>query len=192
MARRYEFQPDKPRTNWLSKLYLTKLQRRSILKWFFYGLCLLLLSVVQDVILCRFRLFGATTELVPCGIFLICILEGTQRSSIFSLTAAILYLFSGSSAGTHVVALIPVLAITTCLFRQSYLQKSFSSAMVCLVFAMVVYELCVFVVALFLGLTRIDRIGSFAITAGLSLLAAPLLYPVFVAIGSIGGQSWKE
>ena len=73
MAKRNEFKPDKPRSGVLSKLFLTQLQRRSLLKWGIYALLLLVLSVVQDVLLCRVRLFGATTELVPCTIFLICL-----------------------------------------------------------------------------------------------------------------------
>ena len=85
MGKKYEFQPDKPRSSWLSKLHLTRLQRLALLKWVLYSLMLLVLSVVQDVILCRFRLFGATTELVPLGIFLICLVEGTERGSLFAL-----------------------------------------------------------------------------------------------------------
>ena len=192
MAKKYEFQPDKPRSSWLSKLYLTKLQRQAILKWFLYGLVLLILSVIQDVILCRFRLNGATTELIPCGIMLICILEGAEQGGLFALIASVLYLFSGTGAGPHVVLLITVLSIVACALRQGYLQKSFSSAMICLIPAVALYELGVFAVALFLGLTRPDRLIGFAITAGLSLLAAPILYPILVSIGSIGGESWKE
>lgn len=192
MAKKYEFQPDKPRSSWLSKLYLTKLQRQALLKWTLYGLMLLLLSVVQDVILCRFRLFGATTELVPCGIFLVCIIEGTQRGSVFALIASVFYLFSGSSPGTHVIVLITLLAIGICILRQGYLQKSFVSAMLCVATALLLYEALVFAVALFLKVTLLSRLGGFAITAGLSFAAAPLLYPIFVSIGSIGGESWKE
>ncbi len=192
MAKKYEFRPDKPRSSWLSKLYLTKLQRRNLLKWALYGLVLLVLSVVQDVILCRFRLYGATTELVPCGIFLICILEGTQRGCIFALVTATLYCFTGTAAGPHAILVITALAIAVCAFRQGYLQKRFSSAMVCMVPAMLLYELVIFVVALALDQTRPERIVGFLITAALSLVVAPLLYLLCVAIGSIGGQSWKE
>lgn len=192
MAKKYEFQPDKPRSSWLSKLYLTKLQRQALLKWFLYALLILLLSVVQDVILCRFRLNGATTELVPCAVFLVCIIEGTERGSIFALIASLFYLFSGTAAGPQVVVLITGLAIGVCAFRQGYLQKSFSSAMLCVVFAMVCYELFIFAIALFLGVTLPERFIGFAITTGLTLAAAPLLYPIFVAIESIGGESWKE
>ena len=62
MAKQKDFKPDKPRSGTLSKLFLTKQQRRSILKWGLYALLLLVLSVLQDVFLCRMRLFGANSE----------------------------------------------------------------------------------------------------------------------------------
>lgn len=192
MAKKYEFQPDKPRSSWLSKLYLTKLQRKALLKWFLYGLSLLVLSLLQDVVLCRLRLFGATTELVPIGIFLICILEGTERGSVFSLVASVIYLFSGTAAGPHAMVFITVLSIFVCTLRQGYLQKSFSSAFVCITLAMILYEALVFVVALFLGNTYPERWVGFAVTTGLSLIAVPILYPILVSVSSIGGEAWKE
>ena len=192
MAKKYEFQPDKPRSSWLSKLYLTKLQRQNLLKWFLYGLSLLILSLVQDVILCRFRLYGATTELVPIGIFIISILEGTQRGCVFALVSSILYMFSGTAAGPHAMVAITVMATVTSIFRQGYLQKRFSSLLICVIVSMVVYEAVVFAVALFLGNTYPDRYIGFVVTTGLSLIAVPVLYPILVVVSSIGGESWKE
>ena len=98
MAKKYEFQPDKPYATWLSKLQLTKLQQKQVLKWTLYALILLILSVLQDVVLSRFRLFGATTDLIPCTIILICMIEGSHRGSLFALISGCLYLFSGSAA----------------------------------------------------------------------------------------------
>jgi hypothetical protein len=111
MAKKYEFQPDRPYGTWLSKLHLTKLQQQQVLKWFFYALVLLALSVLQDVVLCRMQLFGATTDLVPLAIFLICVQIGADRGAIFCLVAAMLYKFSGTAPGYYSMALIPVLAL---------------------------------------------------------------------------------
>ena len=96
MAKKQEFRPDKPSTTLLSHLILTQKQQKTLLKWVFYGAFLVFLSVIQDVLLSQVRLLGATTELVPCAIFLICILEGTHTGSVFSLIAGLLYLFSGT------------------------------------------------------------------------------------------------
>ena len=192
MAKKYEFRPDKPRTSLLSHLMLTKQQQKNLLKWVLYALMLVVLSVVQDVLLSRVRLFGATTELVPCGIFLICILEGAHSGSIFALVASLLYLFSGTAPGPYTIVFITFLSVGVCLFRQAFLQPSFSAAMLCCVIAMVTYEGLTFAFGLLLGLTQLSRMGGFFTTGVLSLLAVPILYPIFKAIGAIGGQSWKE
>ena len=192
MAKRNDFKPDKPRSGVLSKLFLTQQQRRSILKWGLYALLLLLLSVAQDVLFCRVRLLGATTELVPVGIFLICLAEGVENGSVFSLAASCLYLFSGSAAGYYSIVFITALSIAVTLFRQSYLQQGFAAAMLCTVFAVLVYEMAVFFLGVFLEMTTLGRIGSHFLTGVYSLVFAPALYPVVKGIRAIGGEAWKE
>ena len=153
---------------------------------------LLVLSLMQDVILCRARLFGATSELVPCAIFLICIVEGTQKGSVFALVSALAYLFSGTAVGAYAMVLITALAVFMSIFRQSYLQKGFAAAMLCTGLAVFAYEIALFAIGVFLGHTYPGRFGGFCITAGLSFLAAPILYPLVQFIASIGGDTWKE
>ena len=192
MARKVDFKPDKPRSSLLSKLYLTQKQRRNLLKWVLYATLLVVLSVLQDVIFCKLRLFGATTELVPCGIFMICLLEGTESGCVFSLIASCLYLFSGSAAGNYVIVLITVIAFLTCMVRQSYFQAGFGAAMLCTLGAMLLFELSVFSIVAFFGQTYTSRIGVALLTALFSALAAPILYPVLQLIAKIGGETWKE
>lgn len=192
MAKKQDFKPDRLGGGLLSKLYLTKKQRTFLLKWFLYGLMLVVLSVLQDVIFSRVRVYGATTELVPCGIFLICVLEGAERGSVFALVASLAYLFSGTAPGIYAVVLITFLGTFVAMFRQGYLQRGFGTALLCTTVAMFLYELCVFAMVLFFGLTRADRILGFCITAGLSVLAVPVLYPVSLSIGTIGGNPWNE
>ena len=192
MAKKYEFKPDKPRSGLLSKLYLTPKQRLSLLKWVLYTLVLLVLSVLQDVLLCRMRLFGATTELVPCGIFLICLAEGLENGCVMALVSSCLYLFSGTAAGNYSIVLITGLAVLVTFLRQSYLQKGFGSTMLCTCAAMLLYELATFAFGLFLSQTIPGRIGGFLLTAVMTLLTAPALYPLITAISKIGGNTWKE
>ena len=192
MAKKYEFQPDKPYSNWMSKLQLTKLQKKQALKWALYSALLVLLSVVQDVILCRLRIFGGTTDLVPCGIFLICALEGSHNGSLFALLASIGYLFSGSAPGPQILVLITVLGVLTAAIRQTYLQPGLRSAMLCTLLAMVLYELCVFAFCLLLGQVTGSRLTAFLISAVLSPLTVPVLYLIMRPIMAIGGRSWKE
>lgn len=189
MAKQKDFKPDKPRSGILSKLFLTKQQRRSILKWGLYTLLLLVLSVLQDVFLCRVQLFGATTEAVIVGIFLICLAEGVENGSVFSLVAALIYLFSGSAAGYYSIVFITALSVAVTLFRQSYLQKNFAAAMLCTIFAVLVYEMVVFFIGLFLEMTTWARIGTHFLTGVYSLVFAPVLYPVVKAIANLKDEN---
>ena len=192
MARKNEFKPDKPSNGLLNKLYLTQKQRRSLLKWGLYALLLVLLSVLQDVILGRYTILGANTDLVPCGIFLICILEGMESGAVFCLTASLVYLFSGTAPGPYCVVFITFLGIFAAFVRQSYLQKGFGAATLCASACVLIYEILVFVFVLFLGFTTIERLGVFLVTGVLSALVAPMLYPAVHFIGTIGGETWKE
>ena len=185
-------QADKSHSGLLSKLYITGQQRLSILKWVLIGLVLLLLSVLQDVVLCRFRLFGAATDLVPCAIILICIMEGVENGCVFALVSSLIYQFSGSAPGMYAMVFITLLAIVAAIFRQSYLQKGFGAAFFCAAGALFIYELLIFFMGLFLGLSFPGRIIGFLITGGLSLISIPLLYPLVLLIGSIGGSIWNE
>ena len=59
----YEFKPDREQTHILKQLYLTKLQRRQLLKWGSYAALCIALLVIQDVMMSKFRFSGATTDL---------------------------------------------------------------------------------------------------------------------------------
>ena len=192
MARKYDFKPDRTQSSWLNKLYITPLQRRRILKWALYGIVLIALSLLQDVVLCHFRLLGASTELVPCAIFLICLLEGTENGCIFALIASVLYWFSGAAIGAFAMVAITALSIFACMFRQGYLQKGFGAAMLCSGVCVFLYEIAIFVFGAILNLTPWSRFGGFLLTAVMSFVLAPILYPLLLAIESIGGETWKE
>ena len=191
MAKKNEFRPDKPQTSILSHLVLTPKQQRTLLKWGLYGALLLLISVVQDVILSQVRILGATTELIPCAIFLVAVLEGAEQGSVFALVASLLYLFSGTAPGVYSMVAITFYSVGISIFRQAYLQERFASALLCTAAAMLTYVMTNFAFGLFLGLTVPARYYGFLITAGLSMLAVPVVYPILRVIGKIGGQIWK-
>lgn len=192
MKKKNEFKKDKLEAPWLSRLYLTQKQRHAFYKWALMTLLLLVISVLQDVVLCRLRIYDATTDLVPCLIFLIAIIEGSQNGSVFALFAGMFYQFSGSAPGGFALMLVTAIAIGAAIFRQSYLQKSFGAALLTTGLAILVYELLVFALGWAIGLTVFSRLAGFLITAVLTLVAVPLLYPVVLAIAAIGGDIWKE
>ena len=192
MARKYDFRPDSDGKSILQRLHMTRQQRRSLLKWFLYAALLIFVSLIQDVILTHLRVFDASTDLVPCAIFLICVVEGTQSGSVFSLVASLLYLFSVNDLGPYAVIFITFLAIFVTAFRQGYLRQGFAAAYLCTAVALVVYELLLFVFALFLQKTVPGRFFGFVITALMTLLVVPILYLPIKSINAIGDDAWKE
>ena len=192
MKKKYEFKPDKPRGGLFHRLHLSYQQRKGVLKWGLYTLVLLALSILQDVILCRLRIFGATTDLVPCGIFLICILEGTERGCVFALVASLVYLFSGTAPGPYAMVLLTFLPVLISVLRQAYLQKGFSAAMLCTGLGLLIYEVALFAIGLFLQMTVPGRVMGFVITAAMTMVTAPAIYYLLHAIGKVGGEAWKE
>lgn len=192
MARKSEFRPDKFGAGFFSKLHLTRLQRLNLLKWVLFSLVLLVLSVLQDVIFCKMDILGATVDLVPCGILTACILFGTETGSVYAVIASFLYLFSGSSPGYHVPALLTFLGVLAAALRQNYLQKSFGSVLLCAGSALLIYELLVFAWAFVFGLIPLGRLFPVIFTGVLTLVVIPILYPIYTGIQKIGGESWKE
>lgn len=192
LGRKHEFKPDRPDSGVLNKLYLTKKQRRSILKWVLYTLVLVVLSLVQDVILCRVSIGGATTDLVMGAILLLCLLMDVETGAVFALVASTLFFFSGSAPGPYSILFITGIGVILSVFRHSYLREGFLSVMLTLLAGVMLYQVLIFFTALFLGRTIWSRFGILCMSGVWTAAVMPLLYPIFAAIGKIGGESWRE
>lgn len=192
MRRQKDFRPDPTEASWKNRLHLTKSQRSSLLKWILYGLFLLLLSLVQDAVMSRFGYRGATTDLVPCGILLICLLQDPDSGGIFALIGSSLYVFSGSAQGYYCIVLLTFLGVLLNILRHTLLSRRFRSIFLCMIVGIMVYELAVFAFGLFLGNTYFSRISVFVTTGILSIVTIPILYPIAFFVSKIGGEKWKD
>lgn len=190
--RRTEFRPDPPGKSLMSRLYLTRKQRLHGLQWLLFSLLAVLLLAVQDVIFSRMDILGATTDLVPAVLLLVCVLRGPEEGGLFTLLGALVYTLSGSAPSAGVILVLTVLGLGAAIFRQGFLRKGFRSTMLCAGVAVLGYELIVFALGLFLGRTIAGRAGVFLLTGLLSGLAMPVLYPIVRSIDRIGGETWKE
>ena len=148
MARRkrthYEFKPDKAPKQLPKLLHLTVLQRRQVLQWTCYGLLCLVLLILQDVIMSRIHIYGATTDLVPMAILLVCVISDVYNGSLFAILASTLYVFTGSAPGPYAVAYITVLGIAAAFFRQSFWRRGFRSNILCAGLALLLYEVAIY------------------------------------------------
>lgn len=193
MARKKnEFRPDTFREDILGKLLLTRKQAMRVLRWTLFSAVCLAGLIIQDVVMSRFTFFGTTTDLVPCFILAVCIMQGAESGCIFALIGSMIYSFSGSAPGIFVIPLITILAVLTAIIRQAYLRKGFFTMLLCTAVAMYLYEMGIFFFGVFLKSTIVSRVSSFAVSAGLTLVAVPIVYPILLSIGKIGGEIWKE
>ena len=190
--RNIEFKPDPKTATWVKTFHLTVQQRLQLAKWALYILTIVLCLVVQDVLMSRIRIFGATTDLTVCAILLITVIEGTDTGSLFVLIASTLYYFSGSAPGAYVIALLSFLGVAAVLLRQLYWHRSKGSIVLCTGIALMLYEIGLFVVGIAIGLTLPSRLIYFLLTGAYSCLALIPLYSIIYKIGSIGGNTWKE
>lgn len=187
-----EFREDSAGNGLLHRLHVTRNQRLRLLRWLLYIAVCIMALVVQDVIMSRITLFGATTDLVVSAILLITVLEGCEVGSLFALLASIVYFFSGTAPGAYCVGFLTIYGMLMALFRQTFWHRSAGSIILCAGIAVMAYELSLYGAGLFLGLTRWDRILKFVFAGAYSVAALIPLYFLVHRIGLIGGNVWKE
>lgn len=187
-----EFRPDSRRVSLLKPLHFTRLQWLQLLRWAAYvGMCVLCL-VIQDSIMSRVSIFGATTDLAVAAMLLITVLEGCDVGSVFILIASTVFYFSGSAPGPYSVGMLTVLGVCATLARQAIWRRSRSSIVLCAGAAAFIYEIGLYVVGLFMGLTSWYRFPRFFVTGVLTVAVMFPLYAIIFRIGQIGGYTWKE
>lgn len=187
-----DFKPDNMGSGWTNKFHMTHVQRDTLLKWGSYVALCVLICMLQDVIMSKIHIFGASTDLVVSAILLITVMEGVANGSMFVLIASLLYYFSGSAPGPYCVLLLTFLGIGASMFRQMYLHRGLIAITFCTGVALMLYEIITCGLGLFQGLTHWGRIFQFLVTGGLSWAFTLLLYPLIYRIGLIGGNLWKE
>lgn len=192
MARKkQEFKQD-ARASILKNFYMTRLQRLNLLKWALYAVVCVLLLVIQDVMMSRFSIYGASTDLAPMVILLITVLVGSEHGSIFALAASTIFWCSGSAPGPYCITQLTFLGVLATLIRQTYWRRGLRSTVLCAGVALMLYELSTFVIGLVMGLTLWSRVGVFLFTGLFSWALMVPLYPILYKIGKIGGEPWKE
>lgn len=192
VLKKNEFRPDRRGTSQLRKLWPTPTQQLRMLRWALYALICLVGLLAQDVLLYRVNVAGGCTDMVPCLILMVAVIQGAEQGSVFALCASVLYYFSGSCAGFHVIPLLTAVTVLAAIFRQAFLRRGFWAVVLSVGLGLLTYEMGLFAVSLFLKLTVFSRVGAVLATVALSLLAVPVVYPVLMTVGKLGGEPWGE
>ena len=111
---------------------------------------------------------------------------------IFKRRYALFFYFSGTAPTAVAIGLLTYTGVLATMFRQMYWHRSKGSILLCTMIALTAYEMGLFVVGLYNGLTIFSRIGSFVLTSVYSGIALIPLYNLIYKIGLIGGNTWKE
>lgn len=187
-----EFRPDKTPISLPKVFFWTQVQKARAAKWGLYILTMILTLTVQDVILGRMRLMGATTDLPAMVILLITVIEGVDVGSLYVLLASLFYYFSGTAPSPYCVILLSAIGIFASLLRQAWLHRGKGSIVFAAGVGLMVYEFSLFVVGLGQGLTRFGRLPAFLLTGVYSWIVMIPMYDLINKIGLIGGSTWKE
>ncbi len=159
---------------------------RKLLMWALYGLLLLAVMVLQDVVFGRTRYFGTKLCLIPVAVACISMHGGAEEGGVFGLAAGTFWCLSGGDGGGMLILLCTVCALAAGYLCDRYLNRNFLSAgMMCLL------TLCVMQTLLFLFKRYIGGTGGEGWTIllrqiGLSMLAFPAVYLPAWAIRKVG------
>ena len=189
---KFEFKPDPTGSDHRKIFQLTGHQRSRILKWSLYTLLAVAALLLQDTLLSRIHIAGATTDLFVGTVLMIAMLEGAEAGGLFALLGSLFYYYSGSAPGVYVVVLLTAAAVIGALYRQGWWSQSMSSTLLCTFLSLVGYEVLLMFIGVLLNLTMLRRVGVFCTAALLTTIALVPLYYAARAIGQIGGELWKE
>lgn len=187
-----DFKPDNLEGGFWKFLHMTQAQKDRYAKWGLYIAVIAGLLMIQDVIMSQIHIYGATTDLAVCAILLITVMEGCEVGSVFVLIASILYYLAGTAPNAYVIAIMTFYGIGACMFRQMFWHRNRASIVLCAGLAMMAYEMTLFGLGIFQGLTRWDRVMSFALCGAYSWAVMIPLYTLIHKIGLIGENTWKE
>lgn len=178
-------------TTFLGKLFLTRHQRQTLLKWFLFSAVYLLLQVLQDVIFSRVRILGGCPDLVPGYLLLVCLLQSPTSGSVFVLCAAVFRSLSGAVLGPVSIVVLVFLGSLLSALRRVSLWGQVRSVLLCACCGILLHQAVLFALGLFLESTApqwwVACVGG---CLG-ACAAAAVMYPLVRAIGKIGGDTWN-
>lgn len=160
---------------------------RKYLMWGLYALLFLLVMLVQEVALGRQRFFGTKVNLLPMTIALIAMHLGHEVGGLFGLLAGTFWCMTGADDGSAAILTWTVVGIAAGYVCDAVLSRRFLPALGLSLAALLFHEGAVFILNVLLADAAWSMGLWVLVTAGLSLLACPVLYLLCRAIGKVVG-----
>lgn len=172
----------------LHQLYLTKQQRRLLLKWALYALLFLLTLLLQEVVLCRLPVFGARFHLLPGLIVCVCLAEGAEGGGVFALCATLFWALAGADLGFVSIAVLTFCGVGSALLLDHLLVNRLPTCCLCCLGALLLHDTVIFLLHLFLGSAALLQFVTVVLPGVvISTVPCPLFYTLTRKISRIGG-----
>ena len=160
---------------------------RSVLKWVLYSAGFLLVMLLSTVMLGDRRFWGTKLSLVPVYVSCVSCREGHEAGGFFALASALLWTLSGAEGGAVFVLMLPVAAVISGFFCNTYLTRTLLPALAGCLLALVLCEGGVYVQRVYMGAAMPpDAPVLLTLQILLSLAAGPLFWWLTRLIGKAG------
>lgn len=160
---------------------------RKYLMWGLYALLFLAVMLIQEVTLGRQRFFGAKLNLMPMIVVLIAMHLGHEVGGLFGLLAGCFYCMAGAEDGSAAILIWTVLAVAAGYLCDLVFPRRFLPALGLSLAALLIHGGAVFLLHVMLDGAPWSLGLRTLVSAGLSLLACPVLYLLCRAIGKVVG-----
>lgn len=159
---------------------------KKAMMWALYGLLLLAVLVLQDVVFGRARYFGTKLSLLPVAVACIAMHGGAENGGAFGLAAGLLWCLSGGDGGGLLILLCTLCALCAGYLCDRYLNRNALSALMMSLLSLLITQTLLFLFKRFVGQTGEEGWGILLRQIGLSMLAFPPVYLAAWAIGKAG------
>lgn len=178
----------------LKKLRITRIQWRIIGKWSLYTIVLVATIVIQSVILSRLPIFGAKVNLIPYLIGCVCIIEGADSGSLFSLIASLIWALSGGDYGFVSILILTCGGMGLGLLFQKLLRCQLVTCLVCCFILALCHDTSIFLLRLYMkSVTAMQYFRILIPGTLLGIFSCPVFFYLFQLIHRIGGNhTWND
>ena len=161
---------------------------RNLIKWALYSLVFLVVLLLNTVVLGHRTFFGAKLSLVPVYVTCVACREGHESGGLFALAAGLVWALSGAAGGAMFVLMLPVAAVISGYFTETYLTRWLLPAMAGCLLALLLSEGGIYLQRLYMAQPLPSNATALlGIQIACSMITAPLFWWLTRLIRKAGG-----